>query len=229
MILTAHQPCYMPWLGYFAKIAKADKFCIFDCVPFSRHDYTNRVQIKTKDGAQWLTVPVEHTGERQLLKDVRIASGPWQRKNLRAIECAYSKAPHFERYWAELPAIMGAAADCTMLADCTRTLFLWCMEKLGLSNKPITLASNYDFKGEKSALVLDMCRQLGASQYIFGTKGRDYADVEAFGREGVLVQFQDYQHPVYPQLHGEFVPGLSVVDLLMNCGPDSLDVLMGRA
>lgn len=227
LFLSAHQSCYLPWMGYFSKIIRADKFLICDDVQFERHGYSNRVQIKTKDGAQWLTIPIEHTGERQLLNDVRIATEhPWTRKHCRAIETAYAKAPHFNRYFGELRDII--LTPWTMLVDLNECLLYWALSRLGAKTE-ILVASDYDFCGTKSEWVLDFCKKLGATDYLFGSQGRDYADLDAFGRAGVLVQFQDYRHPVYPQLHGEFVAGLSVIDLLMNCGNRSLDVIMGRA
>ena len=223
MKLTAHQPTYFPYLGTFSKIAAVDKFCLFDGVPFSRHDYTNRVQIKTYEGVQWLTVPVEHTGERMLLKDVRIDnSQPWKRKHLRAIQTAYARAPYFKQYFPIFETMLQQPHE--FLRDLCEVTMLGCLFLL-LLGRPWARASNHDFTGEKSSLVLDMCEKLGASQYIFGANGRDYADIEAFGKAGILVQFQDYQHPVYPQLHGEFVKGLSVIDALMNVGPDAAKLL----
>lgn len=227
MILSAHQPTYLSWCGTFAKIASADKFCIFDCVPFSRHDYANRVQIKTHTGVQWLTIPVEHTGERKLLKDVRIAQGNWQRKHLRAIEVAYAKAPHFDYLFPRLRTAFSACQS-DNLAEFNFGLLEWLLAELKIDT-PIVHASDYEFVGEKSELVLNMCKQMGASHYIFGAKGRDYADVPSFGFEGITVEFQDYVCKPYPQFHGEFVAGLSVIDLLMNCGNRSLDVIMDRA
>ena len=220
LILTAHQPNYLPYCGFFHKITLADKFCIFDGVQFERKGYNNRVLIKTQQGVQWLTVPVEHGQPR--IKDARIVESGWRRKHVRAIELAYQKAPYFDVYMPEIRRLI--VEPCRYLADFNRFLLYFLLGALGIS-KQIVVASDYRFNGSKSEAVLDMCRQLGATQYIFGSQGRDYADVEAFGRAGILLQFQDYKHPVYPQLHGDFVAGLSVIDLLFNCGPDSLRIL----
>ena len=91
---------------------------------------------------------------------------------------------------------------------------------------PLTRQARHDFQGNKSELVLDMCKKLGATSYIFGAQGRNYADVDSFLDCGIKVYFQDYKHPVYPQLHGDFEPYMSVIDLLFNVGPESFDVLM---
>lgn len=224
MILTAHQPMFMPWLGLFDKIARADTFCIFDDVPFERHGFGNRNKIKTASGELWLTVPVhldDHLAKPA--HQVRICNDHnWRRKHLRSIELAYQKAPHFERYMGTMRTIY--SEDWDYLSGLNRTLLDWFLRECGLSVQVVT-AAEQGFSGSKSDLVLDMCVKLGADEYIFGAMGRDYADVAAFNRAGIKVTFQDYQHPVYPQLYGEFLPNMSVLDLLMNCGPDSANIL----
>lgn len=220
LTLTAHQPVFLPWAGLFEKIASADRFIWLDTVQFERHGFENRVQIKTHQGAQWLTAPVKHGHAYGAL----LGDHGWHRKHLRSIELAYRKAPYFESYWDGLSATMTIASTCTMLSDFNRLLMNWCLEQLGMDVE-LELASRFDFQGEKSALVLDMCKQIGATKYIFGQKGKDYADVESFKAAGIEVEFQSYKRPVYRQLHGPFVPGLSIIDLLMNEGPNSLEIL----
>lgn len=225
MILTAHQPMFLPWLGLFAKIAAADQFVIFDAVPFERHGFGNRNRIKTAQGIQWLTVPVHLNGHLDKPTcQLEIVPGNWRRKHLRTIELAYAGAPYFAAYYEPLQEIY--SKDWHYLAGLNRALLDWLLACLGIQI-PIICASEQGFEGSKSELVLDMCLKLGATEYIFGALGREYADVEAFEKAGVKVWFQDYQHPRYAQLHGEFVPNLSVLDLLMNVGPDSLKVLRG--
>ncbi len=222
-VLSAHQPVFLPYLGNIAKIAAADKFVIFDGVPMERHGFSNRNRIKTATGVQWLTVPCrldDHLSKP--LSEIRIVPGNWRRKHLRAIELAYQKAPYFEAIFDALRAIY--SKDWHYLAALDRTLLDFVLGYLGV-DIPITCASEQGFEGTKSALVLDMCVKMGASTYVFGPLGRDYADVEAFRKAGVEPLFQEYRHPVYPQLHGAFVPNLSVLDLMMNCGPDSLEIL----
>lgn len=227
--LTAHQPCYFPWLGFWAKLASADQFVIFDNVPFSRHDYSNRVQIKTQHGVQWLTVPVEHGGS--LLKDAKIVDDRWQRKHLRTIELAYNKAPYFDVYFPLIEKLLNVSGG-TLEKLCTGTLVFGIgslfnnLSALQIFHS-LQWGSEFYFSEKKSALVLEVCKQLGATRYIFGAKGRDYADVAAFERAGIEVEFQSYKHPTYRQLHGPFVPGLSIIDLLMNEGPNSLEILRG--
>ncbi len=229
MILTAHQPTYLPWLGLFHKIARADTFVLVDTVQYLPRDWNNRNKIKCVAGPHWLTVPVLKKGHRDKpLKDIEINNDiPWQRKHSRSIWYNYQKAPYFKDVWQsiwpyydpDLPMFKLLSPYCEgMLMDFCSALDIKCQ---------FLRASDFEFQGKKSDLVLDMCKQLGATKYIFGALGRDYAKLEDFENIGCEVEFQHYKHPVYPQLHGDFVPRLSVIDLLMNCGPRSREFLCG--
>ena len=224
MILTAHQPMFMPWLGLFDKISKADVFCIFDDVPFERHGFGNRNQIKTHTGAQWLTVPVhldDHLAKPA--HQVRICDDhKWRRKHLRSIELAYQKALYFKFYWPAIKLLY--SADFTTLAMLDKAILETFLSLLGIKVEIVT-ASQLGFSGSKSDLVLDMCVKLGATEYWFGEQGMAYCDVRSFTDAGVTPRFQCYQHPTYRQLHGAFASHMSIIDLLMNCGPASLRIL----
>ena len=217
MILTAHQPAYIPWLGLVAKIAGADLFCLFDVCPMEDSGFENRQRIKTQNGQQWLTVPVRR-GRGIPLKDLMIADGQsWQRKHWRSIELAYQRAPHFETYGSGFQRLL--SQPWLKLAWLDRTLLLYFMAQFGIKT-PMVQASDYDLQGSKSDVVLDMCKKLGATKYIFGSQGRAYADAAAFSAAGIELEFQRYQHPVYPQLHGEFIPMMGCLDFLFNVGGD---------
>ena len=223
VIFTAHQPSYLPWLGLFAKIAKADVFAIFDVAQFERHSFENRNSIRTHTGRHMLTVPVELNGHMTgKASGIRIATGPWARKHVRSIELAYQKAPFFKDYFEPIAKIIGGNHE--KLHDLNNELLFFLLRALNIKTK-VVKASAYYPVGEKSGLVLDLCRKLGATTYIFGENGRDYADVEAFTKAGVKVEFQDYRYPTYPQIHGGFEQNLSVIDLLFNHGPKSLGIL----
>ena len=224
MILTAHQPMYLPWLGLLDKISRADMYCVFDDVPFERHGYGNRNQIKGANGTQMLTVPVhlkDHLATP--IYQIEICNGPnWRRKHLRAIELADQKAEDFDDYLPGLQDIY--AHKWALLAGLNHALLKFFLDALSIDVE-IVMASEQGFSGAKSGLVLDMCKKLGADEYIFGSMGANYADVGAFTEAGVALSFQDYKHPTYSQLHGEFTSHLSILDLLFNHGPDSLEIL----
>jgi hypothetical protein len=213
--LTAHQPSYVPWLGLLAKIASADLFCSFDGVPMEGSGFENRQQIKTAQGIQWLTVPVRRSLDTPI-RDVRIANDQnWARKHWRSIELAYQKAPYFKQYGPGIHDVLSKPYE--KLVDVNAAVLGYYMNAFGITT-PVVKASDYNFEGTKSALVLDMCKKLGATSYMFGSQGRDYADVPSFERAGIAVSFQDYQHPTYPQLHGGFVSHMGCLDLLLNVG-----------
>lgn len=222
MVLTAHQPAYLPWCGLLSKISRADLFCSFDAVQISRGDWTTRNVIKTSNGPLTLTVPVEHAEKR--ICDVQIARGNWARKHMRAIELAYRKAEHFDQHFAGVGAILDMYAEGGLLAEMNVDLLRYFLRALGLQ-VPIVNAADHQFSGTKSGLVLDMCRQLSATEYLFGGEGENYADKEAFDLAGVKPTFLTYECRPYPQLHGEFVPNLSAIDLLMNVGPKAKEYL----
>lgn len=225
MILTAHQPVYLPWLGLFHKIALADLFISFDQVQYQPKDWNNRNRIKTPQGPIWLTVPVLRKGYLdKTISDIEINnSEPWARKHWRSLSITYAKAPHFARYAGFFEDTYHRRWE--SLVELNTYMLRWFLEALAIPVQ-VRSAGEWNFQGEKSNLVLDMCKQVGASHYIFGALGRDYANVPAFIRAGVGAHFQDYVHPVYQQMHGGFVPYLSVVDLLFNCGDESRDILL---
>lgn len=224
-LLTAHQNVYLPWLGLFHKIALADTFCSFDQVQYLPKDWNNRNKIKTAMGPIWLTVPVHSHGHRDKpLSEIEIDNTkPWAKKHWRSLELNYSKAPFFDEYAGFFEEIYGR--EWTHLAQLNDVMLRSFLNMLEIE-VDFTRASDHDFQGTGSDLVLDMCKTLGADRYIFGALGRDYADVDAFTEAGIKVAFQDYRHPTYPQFYGEFESHLSIVDLLFNCGPDSYEILM---
>lgn len=225
MILTAHQPVYLPWLGLFHKIALSNRFCIFDIAQYQTKDFNNRNKIKTNSGVLWLSVPVESKDHfKKKIRDIKIINNGWNKKHFKSIDFAYRKAPFHERYIGQLENIL-VKTSYIYLVDLSFATLDFGLKSLGI-DVPIVSASSYDFQGTKSDLVLDMCKQLKSTTYIFGAQGHDYADVDSFTEAGINVHFQDYQHPVYPQLHGDFEPYMSVIDLLFNVGPDSMKVLM---
>jgi hypothetical protein len=225
MTLTAHQPVYLPWLGLFHKIALAERFCIFDIAQYQTKDFNNRNKIKTHAGSIWLSVPVESKNHfEKKVCDIKVVNDGWNRKHFKSIDIAYRKAPFYSLYIEQLERIL-LNTSYKYLADLNFATLEFGMKSLGI-DVPIVTASSFDFQGYKSDLVLDMCKKLGAKHYIFGAQGKNYANVDSFLSAGIIPHFQEYKHPVYSQLHGEFEPYMSFIDLLFNVGPMSLEVLM---
>lgn len=225
MVLTAHQPLYLPWLGLFHKVAMSDAFCLFDATQYDDNDFQNRNRIKGPNGVMWLTVPVKARDHHQLqITEIEIVEQEvWRRKHWKSLVWAYGKTPYFPRY-ADFFEETYRRVWCS-LVELDIHLLTYLFEALGLP-KDFKRTSQLPCGGRKSEAVLSMCRALGATTYVFGSQGRDYADRAAFEAVGIGVTYQTYNHPVYPQQFGPFVPNLSVVDLLFNCGPNSLEILM---
>ncbi len=225
MIVSMHQPAYLPWLGYFDRIAQSDRFVFLDSVQFEKNSLTNRNRLKSAGQTFWLTVPVLHKGHTaSTLRELRIdGSRNWRRKHLNGIYHSYRKAPRFEECYAKLQTLFEPEHE--FLSDlCWDHLEFWVGE-FGLE-VPLIRSSDLPVRSRKSQLVLDICRYLEADRYLSGPFGRDYLDMSAFGEAGIDVSFQSFTQPPYRQLHGAFVPNLSVVDMWMN-GVD-ISNLIGR-
>lgn len=225
MILTAHQPTYLPWLGLFHKIALAEWYCIYDHVQYCKKDWYSRNQIKTNNGPLMLSVPVLTTKHREkMLCEIEIDnSKPWQRKHWRSIKMAYEKSPHFDLYADLFEDVY--TKDWKYLTDLNDWLLHGLLYFLGLDPQ-ICYSSILQLPENRNDAIIDMCKKMGGDTYIFGEMGESYVEVDKFHDAGIKVHFQHYKHPVYEQLHGDFVPGLSVIDLLFNHGKESLDIIM---
>ncbi len=226
MRVAIHQPQYLPWLGYFDKMDRSDCFVILDDVQFKKNEWQNRNRIKTPTGWQWLTVPVHHRFPQQI-SAVRINGAvPWPRKHLGALVANYTGTPAFERHRPSLEALYARPWD--RLLDLSLATLGYLTGALGIETK-LLLASALDVPPTADATdrLIAICRVVGADTYLSGTGGRDYLDLPRFDQAGLGVDFQAFACPVYPQRFGGFEPNLSVVDLLFNCGAESLAILRG--
>lgn len=225
MILTAHQPTYLPWLGLFHKIANADVFCYFDIAQYQKKDFNNRNKIKTYNGPIWLSVPVESKNHFQTsVGKIKIINNGWNKKHFKSIKLAYKKAKFFNDYIKDLEYLF-LKKNYETLSELNLVFLKYFLKKIKIKT-PIILASDYNFKGRKSDLILDMCIKLNAKEYIFGEQGRNYADEKKFFDHGIKVHFQKYAHPIYDQIYGEFLPNMSIVDLLFNEGSKSKEIIL---
>jgi hypothetical protein len=228
--LVTLQPGYLPWCGFFDQMNKADIFVIYDNVQFSKGAWQNRNRIKTFQGIQWLTVPVLIKGKNQpLVKDILIDNSiNWRKNHLKSIQQNYSRAPFFKDYFGIFDEVY--AQKWEYLIDLDMAFVMELKIALGVETK-ISISSDLGIEGDTVQRLVNMCLALGADEFLEGSAGRDYLTGEGeqlFRENGIQLTYQDYQHPVYRQLYGEFVPYLSVVDLLMNCGPESLNILTNK-
>jgi hypothetical protein len=222
------QPGYLPWLGFFDQLRRSDVFVYYDDVQYDRHGWRNRNRIKTRQGPLWLTVPVMTGGHHgQTIMDAAIDNRmPWARKHLAAISQNYARAPYLAEYLPQLEALL--LRQWLRLVDLDIAAVGLMCEWLGIERK-IVCASQLGIDGHRSERLLGICRHFNADCYLSGDSAQNYLNLALFADAGVRVEWQNYHHPVYPQLHGEFLPYLSALDLVLNVGPESISILEGRA
>jgi hypothetical protein len=232
MIVAAHQPSYLPWLGYLDKLARADLFVVMDDLQYEAQNFQNRNRVKLNTGAAWLTVPVErgHQSDRvcdKRIRDQASAREHWQRRTWATLTVHYGRAPHFARYAGELEEVYRRPWQ--RLVDLDLHVLDLARRWLGIKT-PVVLASSLGLAGQKTDRILDLCRVVGARVYLSGSGASSgYLDVDRLRAGGVAVAWQSFRHPIYPQRYPElgFVPNLAFLDLVLNCGPESRALLAG--
>ncbi|MDR3044995.1 MAG: WbqC family protein [Desulfovibrio sp.] len=213
MRVTIHQPDFMPWLGFFDRWRASDLYIVLDDVQFLRRGWHHRDRIKTAAGPAWLTVPVQQKGRYdQLIGEVALDGDAWKRKHLAAIRAAYGRAPRFAELFPQLESLYARSHQ--RLVDLNLDLLRWFAAHFGIT-APMALASASAVRQQGTARLVELCRLHGATSYLTGTGSRAYLDEALFREQGVRVEWQAFEHPVYPQLHGAFEPGLSALDGLM--------------
>ena len=220
MIVAVHQPQYLPWLGYFDKIRQADVFCYLDSVQYKKNDWQNRNRIKTSQGWQWLTVPVRFQFPEKICEVKINPMVNWRKKHLQALVTNYRRAPYFETYIEVYEQVY--SEDWELVSELNIHFIERLIDALGLSQKPAVKSSQLDLREEPTDRLIDICKEVQADTYLAGQDGMKYMDLERFKENGIEVIIQDFKHPVYPQIFNDFESHMSVVDLLFNCGPESL-------
>jgi len=228
MKVSIHQPDYLPWMGYFNKIKDSDVFVFLDSATYSRNGFHNRNKIKTSQGWCYLTIPVSRKECFNPIKDVKLPEDTsWAHKHWQSIKNNYSKSPYWDKYSGFLENYYNKKIDSfATLADLNIYFIESICRELRIKTKLIRdseMDINHDLKS--SDLLLDICKSLKADSYLSGPSGKKYLDLEIFQKENINVEFQDYHSKEYNQLFGEFIPGLSILDLLFNEGVDYLNYL----
>lgn len=212
------QSNYIPWKGYFESIAKSDLFVIYDDVQYTKRDWRNRNLIKTKNGLQWLTIPVEVSGRySQRIDEVKVADPKWQTKHWETIRHAYRQAPAFEEVseWLE-PLFVNATHE--YLTDVNQHLLNGICERL-LIKTEVRRSSEFQLSADRNERLVELCVMNNVNHYITGPAAKAYLDESLFMKHNVTVEYLDYSgYPEYQQSHGPFVHGVSVIDVLFATG-----------
>jgi hypothetical protein len=219
------QSCYIPWKGYFDIIAAVDVFVIYDDVKYSKNHWHNRNLIKTQHGLKWLTVPVSRDHDNNGSIDSMRITGPFADRHWRSIAQSYARAPFFRNYSEKLESCFKKAANLDNLSAVNILFLKTLCEELGIGTE-IVSSRDLTAQGSRTERLANICREVGASIYLSGPAAKAYLDNEVFAKSGIGVEWMDYSsYPHYSQLHGTFAHGVTILDLILNKGPDARNFL----
>ena len=231
MILSVHQPQYIPWLGYFDKIDKSDCFVFLDQVQYKAREYQNRNKIRTKAGWIWLTVPVISKGlGRQKICDIRINNNSdWQRRHWRSLKVWYGKSKFFKDHFSFFENVYTRRWG--KLMDLNIHIIKYLLKQFGIDTS-LYYASEIGTTAQGTDRIIEICKRLKADTYLSGIGGKDYLEEEKFVQAGIKLEYQNFIHPRHHQLYTQegspFLPYMSAVDLLFNEGEKSINILRGE-
>ncbi len=223
MKVAIHQPEHLPWLGFFYKMSLSDVLILLDDTQFQKEGFQNRNRIKTKEGWQWSTIPVLKDSF-QPINTIKINNKVnWRRKNVEAIKANYAKAPFFKMYFPMVESIY--QQEWNSLCELNCAIITALAKELGITTK-VVLSSHLAAEGSRNEKLLNLCKKVNATTYICGQGAAEYFDEKLFSTSNIKVEYSQFQHPHYNQLHGQFVPAMSALDLLMNHGPEGKKILL---
>lgn len=215
------QSNYIPWKGYFDLIHFVDEFILFDDMQYTRRDWRNRNRIKTRNGVQWLTIPVESKNKyHQKIKDTVVSDLQWGKRHWQSIVHNYARAPYFPRYQETFEGLYLGIQE-PFLSLVNYSFLTACCDLLGIRTK-LSWSMDYHLVEGKTERLVGLCKQMGATEYLSGPSAKGYIDEALFQAEGIQVRYLDYSgYPEYEQLFPPFEHAVSVIDLIFNTGPEA--------
>lgn len=225
MKIAIHQPNYLPWIGFFDKMDQVDRFVLLDTVIHSKSGFTNRNKIKTPQGVLWLTVPLKN--KHIPINNLEIANQlNWQQRHWKSIENYYKKSPYWTTYSEELEEIYHD--KWRYIADLNLVLIHFFKKVLNIKTETF-IGSNFDWDfGTGNLRNMKIVKYFSGDIYVSGVGAKAYNVESDFRRNSITLVYQDFKHPVYPQKWGDFVPQLSILDMLFNCGPKTMDIIRSK-
>lgn len=220
--LAILQPSYIPWIGYFEQIVNVDIFVFYDDVQYTKNDWRNRNKIKTLDGSSWLSIPIKSSTSKKINEVLIDDTKNWQTKHLKSLKQYYSKSKYFEDIYPLLEKNINS--DINSISTLSIDIIKDIVKYLKIDTK-FYLSSDLDIGGDKNNRLINICKHFNASSYYTGLAAKDYIDEELFKKNNIELVYQEYKHPSYEQLHGDFLPYLSIIDLLFNHGRDSKKII----
>lgn len=219
MKIAVHQPNYLPYLGFFDKMDKADIFVIYDDAQFTKEDFHHRNKIRISNGWKWLTVPVYKQkfpiSKIRIRNELLTKGQKWNTTHLAMLMENYKRSPKLSSYESEIESIY--TSEYEYLLDLNMALINFLMKSFGISTK-IVFSSEFDLKTKSTEKLVDMVESLDGDVYLSGIGGKDYLDISLFNRKDILVEYQEFRHPVYNQCYERFEPNMSSIDALFNVG-----------
>jgi hypothetical protein len=228
MKVVISQSMYFPWVGLLEQIRVADIFVHYDDVQYARGFY-NRVQIKTANGSKWMTIPLSNLHRGQRIDEVLIDNQTdWRSQHRDVLKQAYMKAPFRDQMLSMVDEVFSKPA--TTLSDVSRESILALARYFKLDSKTnFVRSSDMKVLGASSQRLHDLCVAYAADVYVTGHGARNYLDHELFERSGIKVEYMEYKMNPYPQLHGDFTPYVSALDLVANCGNEGGSVICSNS
>lgn len=220
MIVSIHQPNYLPYLGFFDKMARADIFVIYDDAQFEKGDFQHRNRIRICHGWKWLTVPVEKKhipiNEIRIKNEVATWKGvKWADAHFKDIRDNYKDTLYYSVYEEEIKRIYEKRYD--KLVELNMELIIFLKETFDIGTK-IVFSSDLGVTSKSTERLVEIVEALSGDIYLSGPKGRDYLDISLFESGDIKVTFQNFKHPVYKQRYDGFIPNMAAIDALFNVG-----------
>lgn len=214
VIVSIHQPNYLPYLGFFDKMNKSDIFVIYDDAQFNDKDYHHRNKIRTSRGWQWLTVPI--VKEKVPINKIKIKNiEDWKDKHFTAIRANYLKSKYFSEYEDILEELYEKRYE--YLVDLNLSLINFIKDSFEINTK-IVCSSKLKIESKSTQKLIDIVKACGGDTYLSGPGGRNYMNESLFKDSNIELIFQEFEHPIYKQRYDEFIKNLSAIDLLFNEG-----------
>ncbi len=225
MMISAHQPAFMPWLGYLHKVMVSDKFVILDDVQFEKNSFTNRNYIMGHNGVILLTVPIKLKNHmKSKIFDIKISNEiNWKKKHLNSIYLNYKNSPYFKVHFHFFEKIY--SDNWNNLLDLNTIILKYLLKVFEIETEIVRL-SDLDINGTKTELILNLCKKLGSNQFIFGLHGREYADYELAKKNRIEFLFQNFKEPELPYRRIKPDKILSSIDLIFNLKQSSLKEIL---
>lgn len=222
MIVAIHQPNYLPYTGYFAKAYYSDVFVLYDIAQYTKNDFINRNKIKTPQGWTWITIPVKKSSTKPIFEIEIDNTKKWTKKHWMAIRSSYGRCEHFKEHEDFFNNIY--ETDWNKLIDINEILLKYLFEIICPHVKFIKASDlNIQENLGPTEMLIEITKKVGGETYLSGIDGRKYLDEEKF--TDIKLKLIDFQHPVYSQKFNEFIPNLSIIDLLFNCGKNSINLI----